>query len=219
MLAQVRSAAQTPDRNALEARALAYVNANYPDLASLEGAGPSTLVPSNKRHSRGHSLTRVPSRPSRPSTPSGAQASSTSRAGRSLDDDIAYWTEKGAEAQATLRDAETALPGVIAAAREALADTLRRAQDLSLRRYELSDAIGALLAELDSSRPLPDMDADAEGATGAEGAEEGWGFEASGGTKRPPTLLEQVEATHAVLSRARAALAWAKVLERTLQQR
>lgn len=213
MLAQVRSLAQPPDEEALRARVLAYLNANYPDLASLEGAGPSTLTPSSKRHSRGHSLTKVPSRPSRPGTPSGS-GGSTSRSGRTLDEDIAYWAERGEDASATLDAAEAELPDAIAAARTALSSTLQRAQDLSLRRYELSDAIGALLAELDSSRALDD-------ATTTDGEGDGWGFESTDGSKpkRPPTLLEQVEATHAELARARAALAWARVLERTLEQR
>lgn len=209
MLAQVRQLAQPPDEDALKARVLAYLNANYPDLASLEGAGPSTLTP--KRHSRGHSLTKVSSRPSRPGTPSG-QHSSTSRSGRTLDEDIAYWEERQEESQATLEAAEAELPDAIAAARAALKDVLERSQELSLRRYELSDAIGALLAELDSSRSLDD-------GTTTDG-EDGWGFDnASTKSKRGPTFLEQVEATHAELARARAALAWARVLERTLEQR
>lgn len=211
MLAQVRQLAQPPDEDALKARVLAYLNANYPDLASLEGAGPSTLTP--KRHSRGHSLTKVPSRPSRPGTPSG-QHSSTSRSGRTLDEDIAYWEERREESQATLEAAEAELPDAIAAARKALNDVLQRSQELSLRRYELSDAIGSLLAELDSSRSLED-------GTATDG-EDGWGFDnasTSTKSKRGPTFLEQVEATHAELARARAALAWARVLERTLEQR
>lgn len=210
MLAQVRSLAQPPDEEALRARVLAYLNANYPDVASLEGAGPSTLAP--KRHSRGHSLTKVPSRPSRPGTPSGHTAS-TSRNGRTLDEDIAYWEERGEETRASLEAAQAELPGAVAAARAALSGVLQRAQDLSLRRYELSDAIGALLAELDSSR-APD-----DGAT-TDGDGDGWGFDnASTKSKRGPTFLEQVEGTHAELARARAALAWARVLERTLEQR
>ncbi|EJT45396.1 hypothetical protein A1Q1_06159 [Trichosporon asahii var. asahii CBS 2479] len=190
MLAQVRQLAQPPDEDALKARVLAYLNANYPDLASLEGAGPSALTP--KRHSRGHSLTKVPSRPSRPGTPSG-QHSSTSRSGRTLDEDIAYWEERQEESQATLEAAEAELPDAIAAARTALKGVLERSQELSLRRYELSDAIGSLLAELDSSRSLDD-------GTTTDG-EDGWGFDnASTKSKRGPTFLEQVEATHAELA-------------------
>lgn len=214
MLAQVRSLAQPPDEEALRARVLAYLNANYPDLASLEGAGPSTHTP--KRHSRNLSLTKVPSRPSRPGTPAGGHGhSSVSRNGRTLDEDIAYWEEKAAESSAALKAAEAELPGAIEAAREALSDVLQRAQDLSLQRYELSDAISALLAELDSSRPL-----EGDGTT-TDGEGDGWGFDNSsvGSKKRPPTFLEQVEATHKELARARAALAWARVLERTLEQR
>jgi hypothetical protein len=75
---------------------------------------------------------------------------------------------------------------------------LSRAQALTLERYSLSDEVGRLMADLDSSVVFGDDEP---------------------GGKREATLLERVEAIHAAIARSRAALAWASVLERILIQR
>lgn len=124
-----------------------------------------------------------------------------SKLGRTLTQDVDYWRAQEADATAKLDAAEAALPGAIDNARDALNRVLDRAQALTLERYSLSDEVGRLMSELDSS-VIPEEEAE-------EGRRE----------KREPTLLERVEAIHAAIARSRAALAWASVLERILVQR
>lgn len=121
---------------------------------------------------------------------------------RTLAEDVVYWETREAEARASLAAAEAALPEAISKARHALLDILERAKQLTLERYELSDGIANLFAELDSSAPRPDEDAEADGAR-----------------ERVPTLLERVDVIHGNIARAEAALAWCSVLERLLKQR
>ncbi|CAK9780171.1 hypothetical protein CC85DRAFT_270800 [Cutaneotrichosporon oleaginosum] len=120
-----------------------------------------------------------------------------SKLGRTLSQDVEYWRAQEADATAKLEAAEAALPGAIDAAKDALNRVLERAQALTLERYSLSDEVGRLMSELDSSVIIDDEETE----------------------RRGPTLLERVEAIHAVIARSRAALAWASVLERVLVQR
>ncbi|GMK56795.1 hypothetical protein CspeluHIS016_0306350 [Cutaneotrichosporon spelunceum] len=129
--------------------------------------------------------------------PSLASLGGPSKLGRTLTQDVEYWRAQEADARAKLEEAEAALPSAIENARVKLSSVLERAQALTLERYSLSDDVGRLMSELDSSVVI---DEDHPG-------------------KREATLLERVEEIHASIARSRAALAWASVLERILLQR
>ncbi|BEI99788.1 hypothetical protein CcaverHIS631_0408310 [Cutaneotrichosporon cavernicola] len=125
-----------------------------------------------------------------------ASLAGPSKLGRTLSQDAEYWRGHEADAHAKLKVAEAALPSAIENAQSKLNSVLNRAQVLTLERYSLSDEVGRLMSELDSSVILDD-----------------------GPTKRDPTLLERVEDIHASIARSRATLAWASVLQRILLQR
>ncbi len=127
-----------------------------------------------------------------------ASLAGPSKLGRTLTQDVEYWRAQEADAAAKLAAAESALPGAIENARDALNSVLARAQALTLELYSLSDEVGRLMSDLDSSVVFGDDEP---------------------GGKREATLLERVEAIHAAIARSRAALAWASVLERILVQR
>lgn len=162
LAATIRATSKRSSQAAIDANVRAYLDATYPDLASLAGPSRST--------------------------------------GRTLDEDVAYWVAQEADALAKLEAAEAALPGAIEGARRVLSGVLERAQALTLERYRLSDEVGRLMSELDSSAPRIDEE------------------EEEGG-RREATLLERVEGIHASIARSKAALAWASVLERVLVQR
>ncbi|WOO85911.1 RAD50-interacting protein 1 [Vanrija pseudolonga] len=144
--ARIRSLAAPVYTSRVEAEVKAYLDAAYPDLASLTGAAPAQV---EKKHRRGGGGSYSASS-SRPSTP--VQAAKK----RTLDEDIAHWTSAAASAGQRLADAEAALPGAIGQARAALESLQTAAQDLALERYRQSDESAALLAQLSSSAPLDD---------------------------------------------------------------
>lgn len=116
---------------------------------------------------------------------------------RTLNDDIAYWEGRRDDARTALEAAEKALPEAVERAREALLRVLEQAKQLTLERYQLSDNIASLFAELDSSAPREEGDS----------------------RERVSTLIERIEVIHGNIARAEAALAWSSVLERVFKQR
>jgi len=134
LASEIRALSAGVDERAVAAQVRAYLDATYPDLASLN---PS----SSKRASWNNS---------------------SAGAKRSLAQDIEYWTTKEADARAALAAAEAELPAAVEAATAALTGILDRAQKVSLARYALSDSVSALLAELSSSAPRLDDDVDVD---------------------------------------------------------